>query len=85
MYILELLVKFLQKDKVEDLIEKYENDRAIDPLNNKFEDIEESSDSEDCEHIFMPIDSTRETFACSKCGLVISKKAYEKRNFFKDK
>lgn len=82
MYILELLVKFLQKDKVEDLIEKYENERAIDPLNEKFDT---EDDSENCEHIFLPIDSTKETFACSKCGLVISKKAYEKRNFFKDK
>ena len=82
MYILELLVKFLQKDKVEDLIEKYENERAIDPLNEKFDT---EDDSETCEHIFLPIDSTKETFACSKCGLVISKQAYEKRNFFKDK
>ena len=82
MYILELLVKFLQKDNVEDLIEKYENERTIDPLNEKFDT---EDDSENCEHIFLPIDSTKETFACSKCGLVISKKAYEKRNFFKDK
>lgn len=82
MYIFELLVKFLQKDKVEDLIEKYVNERAIDPLNEKFEDVD---DSQNCEHIFMPIDSTKETFACSKCGLVISKKALAKRNLFKDK
>jgi len=82
MYILELLVKFFQKDKVENLIEKYEKERAIDPLNEKFETEEES---ETCDHIFMPIDSTKETFACSKCGLVISRETYEKRNFFKDK
>lgn len=82
MYIFELLVKFFQKDKVENLIEKYEKERAVDPLNEKF-DAEE--DSETCEHIFMPIDSTKEIFACSKCGLVITKEAYEKRNFFKDK
>ena len=83
MYILELLVKFFQKDKVEDLIEKYEQEKAIDPLNEKFENDE--VDSLNCEHIFMPIDSTQETFACSKCGQVISREVYQKRNFFKDK
>ncbi len=82
MYILELLVKFFQKDKVENLIEKYEKERAVDPLNEKFE---QEEDSEVCEHIFMPIDSTKEIFACSKCGLIITKEIYEKRNFFKDK
>lgn len=82
MYILELLVKFFQKDKVEKLIEKYEKERAVDPLNEKFE---QEENSETCEHIFMPIDSTKEIFACSKCGLIITKEVYEKRNFFKDK
>ena len=26
-----------------------------------------------CEHIFSPVDSTGETLACSKCGLIIKK------------
>ena len=52
------------------LIEKYENERAIDPLNEKFEDID---DSKNCEHIFMPIDSTGLTLACTKCGFVVKK------------
>ncbi len=82
MYIFELLVKYFQKNRVEDLIEKYESERAQDPLNETF-DVED--DSQNCEHVFLPIDSTKETFACSKCGLVINRKAYESRNFFKDK
>lgn len=82
MYIFELLVKYLKKDKVEDLIEKYEKERAINPLDDTFQTDEES---ETCEHIFMPIDSTHMTFACSKCGLVIDKKTLDSRNFFKDK
>lgn len=82
MYIFELLVKYLQKNKVEDLIEKYEGERSKDPLNETFDMHDES---ESCEHIFLPIDSSKETFACSKCGLVIDRRAYEKRNFFKDK
>lgn len=33
--------------------------------------IEAESDS--CEHVFLPIDSTKKILACSKCGLVINK------------
>ena len=29
------------------------------------------NDYEDCEHIFLPIDSTGETLACSKCGFIV--------------
>ncbi len=83
MYFIELLVKYLKKDRVEDLIEKYESEKSINPLDAMFETDED--DSADCEHIFMPIDSSGETFACSKCGLVIDKKTYERRNIFKDK
>lgn len=38
-------------------------------------DIEYSEETEipKCEHIFLPIDSTGETLACSKCGLLIKK------------
>ncbi len=74
MYFIELLVKYFKKDKVENILDKLENERAIDPLDEKFE-IED--DSEHCEHLFLPVDSTGETFACTKCGLVIDKKAYE--------
>ena len=28
---------------------------------------------EKCEHVFLPIDSTGEIFACSKCGFVVKK------------
>ena len=28
---------------------------------------------ERCDHIFLPIDSTGEIFACSKCGFVVKK------------
>ena len=82
MYFIELFVKYLKKDRIEKIIDKLEDERAIDPLNLSFED---EDDSSTCEHVFMPVDSTGETFACSKCGLIISRKAYEKRNFFKDK
>ncbi len=31
----------------------------------------ESINEETCEHIFLPIDSTKKILACSKCGLLI--------------
>lgn len=31
-----------------------------------------------CEHTFMPIDSTGNMLACSKCGYLITKERYEK-------
>ena len=74
MYFIELLVKYFKKDKVETILDKLENERAIDPLDEKFET---DDDSERCEHLFLPVDSTGQTFACTKCGLVIDKKAYE--------
>jgi len=34
----------------------------------------EEEESERCEHVFMPIDSTGEILACRKCGAVVRKK-----------
>ena len=28
--------------------------------------------SEECEHLFMPLDSSNEYFACKNCGMVVS-------------
>lgn len=44
----------------------------------------QSQEEEHCEHIFIPIDSTKEVLACSKCGLVIHKnqKIIPKNPFF---
>ena len=45
---------------------------------------EELEDILTCKHNFMPIDSTGNIFACSKCGYVVTKKRLEKyKNFFK--
>lgn len=70
MYIFELIVKkFLKK----------EHSEIYNPL------ITSNSDDEYeyCEHIFMPIDSTGDTLACTKCGLVVDKKKLKKKNIFK--
>lgn len=70
MYFIELLVKkFLKKDKSE----------GYDPLSSDNHDTE----YENCEHIFMPIDSSGETLACTLCGLVVNKKDLKRKNIFK--
>ena len=70
MYIFELIVKkFLKKESFE----------SYNPLKTSDNDDE----YENCEHVFMPIDSSGETLACTKCGLVVEKKKLKKKNIFK--
>lgn len=74
MYFIEILVNFFKKKKQKN---------NFNPLDTNNSDSGEFPDSENCEHIFMPIDSTGETLACSKCGLVVNKKDLKKKNIFK--
>ncbi len=75
MYIIEKLIKLYLKHTKKD---------------NKVQiaNIEDNAELEDvitCKHNFMPIDSTQEVLACSKCGYVITKKRLENnRNIFKN-
>lgn len=43
-------------------------------------------DYEECEHIYMPLDSTGETLSCTKCGVLCKtselKEELKKQNFF---
>ena len=57
---------------------KYKKASLFDPFAQ--DDIE---NSDNCEHIFLPIDSTGEVLACSKCGLVVNKKDLKDVNIFK--
>jgi len=47
---------------------------------------ESSENNEECNHVFLPIDSTADYLACNKCGFVVKNDkintAYEE-NFFK--
>ena len=81
MYLFELLVKYLKKDRVLEILDEHDKQNAINPL----EEIPELDDSRNCEHIFMPVDSSGETLACSKCGLVVNKKDLRYKNFFMNK
>lgn len=62
MYIIELInkIKNRKKEKNKEFVEE--------------ETVDESEELENpltCEHVFMPIDSTKTVLACSKCGYVI--------------
>lgn len=81
MYIIELLIKYFKKDKFMEVLEQHDEETALNPL----EEIPEIDSDEYCEHLFMPVDSTGETLACSKCGLIVNKKDLKYKNFFMNK
>lgn len=61
MYILELIAKILT-DKKNKSNTKERQKKLIPP---------ETDYEEKCNHVFLPLDSTGETLACTKCGLVV--------------
>lgn len=81
MYLLELIVKYFKKDRFNEVLEEHDENTALNPL----EEIPEVETDENCDHIFMPIDSTEEILACSKCGLVVNRKDLKYKNFFMNK
>ena len=81
MYFIELIIKYFKKDKFSEVLNEYDEKNALNPL----EEIPEVENEQNCEHIFMPIDSTGEILACSKCGLVVNKKDMKYKNFFMNK
>ena len=74
MYLFELITKYING-------KKYRKELDFDPFANDEEDSE--FNSEECEHVFLPIDSTGETLACSKCGLVVNREDLKDVNIFK--
>lgn len=58
MYIIELIAKLIKNEKL--------NRRETTPPMPPEVDYENT-----CNHVFLPLDSTGETLACSKCGLVV--------------
>ncbi len=69
MYIIEKLIKIYQK-----YINK---ERKINIP--RMEDSPELEDVLTCEHNFMPIDSTGQILACSKCGYLVNKSRLKKK------
>lgn len=64
MYIFEWITKFI-KGKT------YKPSVRTDYITSDGEDLLENPD--ECEHVFMPLDSSEEFFACKYCGIVVSK------------
>ena len=60
MYIIEVLIKWLNKRQSKESV-------LTKPI---YEEVDEALN---CEHNFMPIDSTGLTLACTKCGFVVKK------------
>ncbi len=73
MYIFELLFKYFKSKPIKKL-------REYNPLEVVPDGLEE--DSENCEHLFMPLDSSEEFFACKYCGLVVPKSQLKNKNIF---
>lgn len=71
MYFIEFIIKKLTQKK----------EKTYTKTNFPPADTEE----ENCEHIFMPIDSTNETLSCSKCGLIVKRNDLKFKNFFENK
>lgn len=71
MYLFELITRYIMG-------KKYKRESTFDPF---IQDDIENSDS--CEHVFLPIDSSGDTLACSKCGLVVNKSELKDVNIFK--
>ena len=75
MYIFELLIKAFKK--------KTKNKDVYNPMNIDEEFTEPNS--EECEHLFLPLDSSNEYFACKYCGVVVPKEKLKNKNIFENK
>lgn len=80
MFIFEAVMKYLKKDRFNEVLEEHDRKQSENLLNYiPLEDDIETQEDLNCEHIFMPIDSTGEILACSKCGEIIRKDELYKR------
>lgn len=61
MYILEIFIKWLNKRQTKEI-------KAQKP------DFKEVDEALNCEHNFMPVDSTGSVLACTKCGFVVKQR-----------
>ena len=73
MYIFELITEFIKG-------KKYKRSVEYNPLEVIPDGLEENSET--CEHLFMPLDSSKELFACKYCGLVVPRSELKNKNIF---
>ncbi len=72
MYIFELIVNAFKS-------KKYRRFEYSAPNEEKIED-----DVENCEHCFLPLDSSNTMFACKYCGLVVPREKLKDKNIFRN-
>ncbi len=60
MYIFELLYK-----TIKNIVAKKDKKKPQNPP------VQETAEDEACDHIFLPVDSTKKVLACTKCGMLI--------------
>lgn len=81
MYIIELFFKLKNK-----FSHKTSAETSAGSTDREEENPDLIDEALNCKHIFVPIDSTKEVLACSKCGLVVHAKDIKKKkdddNFF---
>ncbi len=70
MYIIEKLIK---------LYNKYKRKKSIYNIPIETNRIDIQPDIVTCRHTFMPVDSTGNILACTKCGYLITRKKLEER------
>lgn len=72
MYIIELIIK------------KIFNKKELPSYNpiSEGKDLLADEDYENCEHTFMPIDSTNQVLSCTKCGILKKRNELKKKNIF---
>lgn len=75
MFIIEYIVDLWKKRKQDELPE----DENTSDIENQLYPLE---NTETCEHVFMPVDSTGEILSCTKCGLVKRREELKNKNFF---
>lgn len=75
MYIIELFVNWLNKNKRGNSANPTNGYREGVILDSEGEPVNESVDEAlNCEHNFMPVDSTGSVLACTKCGFVVKQR-----------
>ncbi len=78
MYIIELIVQAFRGNQYKK--------RAYNPLNScSDETLEQQEDFENCEHLFMPLDSSNTLFACKHCGKIVPREKLKNKNIFENK
>lgn len=74
MYIIELFIKWLNKNKRGEGA----NPNKLYHGNTQKLSYRIEDEAENCKHNFMPVDSTGNVLACTKCGFVVKKNENKK-------